>query len=168
MAKDAWNLGAKAWKEIENFKGENLSFVDTESCPSSVTINGKKSELGVEAEELMLLPCGLEVGSSITVIGIPENAHKEYLPELVRRGNGDGSVMVSQFMVELQGLKAVDGEDPPKILHFNPRLKGDWSKKPVIEVNTCYRMQWGKSMRCDGVSSKGDDDTGMILVADFI
>ncbi|XP_020275282.1 hydroxyproline O-galactosyltransferase GALT2 [Asparagus officinalis] len=158
MVKDAWSLGAKAWKEIENFKGENLSFVDTESCPSSVTINGKKSELGLEADEVMVLPCGLEVGSSITVIGIPENAHKEYLPELVARGNGDGSVMVSQFMVELQGLKAVDGEDPPKILHFNPRLKGDWSKKPVIEVNTCYRMQWGKSMRCDGVSSKGDDD----------
>jgi len=41
-------------------------------------------------------------------------------------------VMVSQFMIELQGLKSVDGEEPPKILHLNPRLKGDWSKQPVI------------------------------------
>ncbi|KAF2282545.1 hypothetical protein GH714_043753 [Hevea brasiliensis] len=41
--------------------------------------------------------------------------------------------MVSQFMMELQGLKTVDGEEPPRILHFNPRLKGDWSGKPVIE-----------------------------------
>ena len=51
--------------------------------------------------------------------------------------------MVSQFMMELQGLKTVDGEDPPRILHFNPRLRGDWSGKPVIEQNTCY----GKPMR---------------------
>lgn len=34
------------------------------------------------------------------------------------------AVKVSQFM-ELQGLKAVEGEDPPRILHFNPRLNGD-------------------------------------------
>lgn len=73
-------------------------------------------------------------------------------------------VMVSQFMVELQGLKAVDGEEPPKILHLNPRLKGDWSKRPVIEHNTCYRMQWGKAQRCDGLASNNDDDMlGMII-----
>ncbi|XVE54872.1 hypothetical protein DITRI_Ditri03aG0117400 [Diplodiscus trichospermus] len=67
--------------------------------------------------------------------------------------------MVSQFMMELLGLKTVDGEEPPRILHFNPRLKGDWSGKPVIEQNTCYRMQWGASMRCEGWKSKADDDT---------
>ena len=37
----------------------------------------------------------------------------------------------------------VDGEAPPRILHFNPRLKGDWTGRPVVEQNTCYRMQWG-------------------------
>ncbi|KAL4344023.1 hypothetical protein S83_035262 [Arachis hypogaea] len=45
-------------------------------------------------------------------------------------------------MVELQGLKSVEGKDSPKILHLNPRLRGDWSKRPVIEHNTCYRMHW--------------------------
>lgn len=48
--------------------------------------------------------------------------------------------------------------DPPKILHLNPRIKGDWSHRPVIEHNTCYRMQWGTAQRCDGLSSKKDDD----------
>jgi hypothetical protein len=63
-------------------------------------------------------------------------------------------------MVELQGLKTVEGEDPPRVLHFNPRLKGDWSGKPVIELNTCYRMQWGSALRCEGWKSKADEETG--------
>lgn len=68
--------------------------------------------------------------------------------------------MVSQFMMELLGLKTVDGEEPPRILHFNPRLKGDWSGKPVIEQNTCYRMHWGTPLRCEGWSSQTDEETG--------
>ncbi|MFQ6648397.1 hypothetical protein Gotur_021030 [Gossypium turneri] len=68
-------------------------------------------------------------------------------PKIAVLREGDESVMVTQFMMELQGLKTVDGEDPPRILHFNPRLKGDWSGKPVIEQNTCYRMQWGSALR---------------------
>ncbi|KAA3482898.1 hydroxyproline O-galactosyltransferase GALT4 [Gossypium australe] len=67
--------------------------------------------------------------------------------------------MVTQFMMELQGLKTVEGEDPPQILHFNPRLKGDWSGKPVIKQNTCYRMQWGTSLRCEGWKSRADEET---------
>ena len=61
-------------------------------------------------------------------------------------------------MIELQGLKSVVGEDPPKILHLNPRIRGDWSRRPVIEHNTCYRMQWGTAHRCDGLPSKYNDD----------
>ncbi|MBA0630810.1 hypothetical protein Godav_002871 [Gossypium davidsonii] len=57
-------------------------------------------------------------------------------------------------------MKTVDGEDPPRILHFNPRLKGDWSGKPVIEQNTCYRMQWGSALRCEGWKSRADEETG--------
>ncbi|KAF2302435.1 hypothetical protein GH714_036322 [Hevea brasiliensis] len=72
---------------------------------------------------------------------------------------GEEALMVSQFMMELLGLKTVDGEEPPRILHFNPRLKGDWSGKPVIEHNTCYRMQWGTPLRCEGWSSQADEET---------
>ncbi|XP_072951816.1 hydroxyproline O-galactosyltransferase GALT2-like [Typha angustifolia] len=163
MATEAWALGLKAWEEATSYNdaGGELNPVverNSDACPSSISIPiGRK--VGHDDEKLLFLPCGLAVGSSITVIGTPHSAHKEYVPELAKMGEGDETVMVTQFMVELRGLKAVDGEDPPKILHLNPRLKGDWSKKPIIELNTCYRMQWGKAMRCDGLRSKGSDDT---------
>lgn len=177
MAHDAWNLGSKAWEELENYEDVDESSAGggekkIEPCPSSVSLHREKKtrKVGLGTEEMMLLPCGLEVGSSITVIGMPLVAHKEFVPELIERGRGgggDGMVMVSQFMVELQGIKAVESEDPPKVLHFNPRLKGDWSGRPVIELNTCYRMQWGQSMRCDGMPSAGDDEDKGIFALHF-
>ncbi|KAK1644920.1 hypothetical protein QYE76_062725 [Lolium multiflorum] len=42
---------------------------------------------------------------------------------------------------DLKIILTVDGEDPPRILHFNPRLRDEWSVKPAIEKNTIYRMQ---------------------------
>ncbi|XP_035846269.1 hydroxyproline O-galactosyltransferase GALT2-like [Helianthus annuus] len=97
-----------------------------------------------KGDRIMFLPCGLAAGSSITVVGTPNYAHKEYVPQLARIKGCDPMVLVSQFKVELQGLKYVVAEDPPKILLLNPRLRGDWSHQPVIEHNTCYRMQWGR------------------------
>jgi hypothetical protein len=94
-------------------------------------------------------------------VGKPRWAHPERDPKIALVKEGEEAVMVSQFMMELQGLKTVDGEDPPRILHFNPRLKGDWSGKPVIEQNTCYRMQWGNALRCEGWSSRADEETGI-------
>ncbi|KAL8238238.1 hypothetical protein R6Q59_019319 [Mikania micrantha] len=126
-----------------------------EQCPPWVSISGEELTKG---GRIMFLPCGLAVGSSITVVGTPHNAHKEYVPQLAKTKGGDPVVLVSQFKVELQGLKSVVAEDPPKILHLNPQLRGDWSHQPVIEHNTCYRMQWGAAQRCDGLPSKGDDD----------
>ncbi|KAF5738334.1 Galactosyltransferase family protein isoform 1 [Tripterygium wilfordii] len=160
MVDEAWTLGLKAWEEVEKFDVKD-SEEDTmmegkpESCPSWASASGNELAAG---DRLMFIPCGLAAGSSITVVGTPHNAHQEYVPQLVKLRRGDGLVMVSQFMVELQGLRAVDGEDPPKILHLNPRLRGDWSQHPVIEHNTCYRMQWGTAQRCDGLPSKNDED----------
>ncbi|KAE8661014.1 putative beta-1,3-galactosyltransferase 19 [Hibiscus syriacus] len=121
----------------------------------SVGDSGTTSNRG----RILVLPCGLTLGSHITVVGMPHWAHAENDPKIAVLKEGDESVMVSQFMMELQGLKTVDGEDPPRILHFNPRLKGDWSGKPVIEQNTCYRMQWGSAMRCEGWKSRADEET---------
>jgi len=64
---------------------------------------------------------------------------------------------VAQFAVELRGLRAVDGEEPPRILHLNPRLRGDWSGRSVLEMNTCFRMQWGRAQRCDGTPWPSSD-----------
>ncbi|XP_061370021.1 hydroxyproline O-galactosyltransferase GALT2-like [Gastrolobium bilobum] len=160
MADEAWTLGLKAWKEIDKVDGKESgesSMIDgrLESCPSWISMGGEEL---LKGDNLMFLPCGLAAGSSITVVGTPHYAHKEHAPQLARLRKGNGLVSVSQFMVELQGLKSVDGEDPPKILHLNPRLRGDWSKRPVIEHNTCYRMHWGTAQRCDGLPSENDNE----------
>ncbi|KAK6122997.1 hypothetical protein DH2020_043244 [Rehmannia glutinosa] len=167
-AKDALEVGKKLWQELElveknssnrefssygslNHSSKNKS----ELCPHSISVTGDEfSKNG----KIMMLPCGLTLGSHMTVVGKPRAAHAETDPKISLLKEGQ-YVMVSQFMMELQGLKTVEGEDPPRILHFNPRLKGDWSGKPVIEQNTCYRMQWGTSQRCEGWKSRADEET---------
>ncbi|CAL1367983.1 unnamed protein product [Linum trigynum] len=159
-AKTAWEVGRKMWAEIERDEFDFLELKKpenrTESCPNSVTLTGSEF---LSRGRVVELPCGLTIGSHITVVGKPRAAHAEAEPKISLVKDGVSSVMVSQFMMELQGLKIVDGEDPPRILHFNPRLKGDWSGKPVIEQNTCYRMQWGTGVRCEGWKSNADEET---------
>lgn len=164
-ARDAFAVGKKILEEIEsgNVKAELENRTQngvqnrTESCPNSVSLSGEEM---LKKGKLMVIPCGLTLGSHITVVARPRWAHLERDPKIGLLRDGDDSLMVSQFMMELQGLRAVDGEDPPKILHFNPRIKGDWSGRPVIEQNTCYRMQWGSALRCEGWKSKADEETG--------
>ncbi|CAH9093095.1 unnamed protein product [Cuscuta europaea] len=157
VVRDAFAAGKKLLEEIES--GQIQSDLEyrmqslNESCPISVILTGDEF---VQKGRLLVIPCGLSLGSHVTVVGTPRWAHSE---KDSRIAAGEETVMVSQFMMELQGLKTVDGEDPPRILHLNPRLKGDWSARPVIEQNTCYRMQWGAAMRCDGLMSKADEET---------
>ncbi|KAL6559448.1 Hydroxyproline O-galactosyltransferase galt6 [Orobanche gracilis] len=160
-AKDALEVGGKLWKELEladkNSTDRQFSRKSSKSelCPHSISVNGHEfSKNG----RIIVLPCGLTLGSHMTVVGKPREAHVETDTKISLLKEGQ-YVMVSQFMMELQGLKTVEGEDPPRILHFNPRLKGDWSGKPVIEQNTCYRMQWGTSQRCEGWKSHADEET---------
>ncbi|XP_047316789.1 LOW QUALITY PROTEIN: hydroxyproline O-galactosyltransferase GALT6 [Impatiens glandulifera] len=160
LAKEAFELGKNVWIEMKSGKildqiGKKGMENRTESCPNSVTLPGAEF---AERGRIMMLPCGLTLGSHITVVGKPRKSHPENSPKISLLKDGQ-YLMVSQFMMELQGLKTVDGEEPPRILHFNPRLKGDWSGTPIIEQNTCYRMQWGTALRCEGWKSKADDDT---------
>ncbi|XP_012091982.1 hydroxyproline O-galactosyltransferase GALT5 isoform X2 [Jatropha curcas] len=164
-SKEALMAGKKLWEELESDKiqanpiivNRNSTDNRTEHCPTSITLTGSE----FSARNWMLeLPCGLTLGSHITVVGSPRWAHPEKDPKIASLLEGENELMVSQFLMELQGLKTVDGEDPPRILHFNPRLKGDWSGKPVIEINTCYRMHWGRTpLRCEGWSSDTDEET---------
>ncbi|CAN8251869.1 unnamed protein product [Cochlearia groenlandica] len=163
-AKVAWGVGLKIWEELES--GITVKALEKEkkksdehvssTCPVSLSLTG--SDL-LNQGSLMELPCGLTLGSHITVVGKPRAAHSEKDPKISILREGDEAMKVSQFKLELQGLKAVEGEDPPRILHLNPRLKGDWSGKPVIEQNTCYRMQWGSAQRCEGWRSRDDEET---------
>jgi hypothetical protein len=135
------------------------------ACAQSVVLTAHEfRERGRVAE----LPCGLTLGSHITVAATPRAAHADGDPKIALLRDGDQPIMVSQFMLELQGLNTVDGEDPPRILHFNPRLHGDWSGRPVIEHNTCYRMQWGTPLRCEGRKSHTDEETGRMNSAMFL
>ncbi|GMI78248.1 hypothetical protein like AT5G62620 [Hibiscus trionum] len=162
-AKVAWEVGRKLWEELESGK----VIIDSVNRPKKPKNDSKLCRPSVSLTEseflahgkVMVLPCGLTLGSHLTVVGKPRAAHAETNPRIAFLKDGEDSVKVSQFIMELQGLKTVDGEEPPRILHFNPRLKGDWSRKPVIEQNTCYRMQWGTAMRCEGWKSKADDET---------
>ncbi|CAE5958425.1 unnamed protein product [Arabidopsis arenosa] len=149
-AKHAISMGRKMWDGLDSglIKPDKAPIkTRIEKCPDMVSVS--ESEF-VNRSRILVLPCGLTLGSHITVVATPHWAHVEK--------DGDKTAMVSQFMMELQGLKAVDGEDPPRILHFNPRIKGDWSGRPVIEQNTCYRMQWGSGLRCDGRESSDEEE----------
>lgn len=158
LANEAWLAGARVWSELENssVSGNRTSSEGLDACPQSIFLSQEELQSG---NNVALLPCGLMLGSSITVIGRPLPARWEYISKLYRTKARSLKTLVSQFMVELQGLKVVDGEEPPRILHVNPRLKGDWSGKAVFEVNTCYRGQWGVAQRCSGLESQYEDET---------
>lgn len=162
VVRDAFNLGKKMMEDLKS--GEMVKEVENrtakraeEPCPNSVVLSGDEF---VRKGKMIVIPCGLSLGSHITVVGTPRRAHMDNQSKITLAKDGKGSTMVSQFIMELQGLRVVDGEDPPRILHFNPRLKGDWSGKPVLEQNTCYRMQWGSAQRCEGWRSRADEETG--------
>ncbi|CAA3028454.1 hydroxyproline O-galactosyltransferase GALT6-like [Olea europaea subsp. europaea] len=164
-AREAVKHGEKLWQELDligknsgsssNSTSRSNNRSRREECPQSMSISG---DVFLENGRVMVLPCGLTLGSHITLVGKPRVAHEETDPKISLLKEGQ-YLMVSQFMMELQGLKTVDREDPPRILHFNPRLKGDWSGKPVIELNTCYRMQWGTAQRCEGWKSRDDEES---------
>lgn len=149
----AWKAGQKALIELESYSNitslappvSDKKYIE---CPKSIFLEGKALE---EAHGYMALPCGLTIGSSIAVVGIPRPPHKEHMPSIGHIGDpGSRLTEVSQFMFELHGPRPSENEEPSRILHINPRLKGDWSEKPVIELNSFSRGQWGRSQRCDG------------------
>lgn len=135
-----------------------------EKCPASISRTGAQLR---EQKNLMELPCGMTLGSHITLIARPRAAHEECDPKIKELRKGENAALVSQFRMELLGMKMVDGEEPPRILHFNPRLKGDFTGRPVIEQNTCYRMQWGVPLRCEGWGSTAGEDTGKLQLFCF-
>ncbi|RDY05412.1 Hydroxyproline O-galactosyltransferase GALT6, partial [Mucuna pruriens] len=143
LYQSACRAGKTVWEELQsaNWRGL-LPKPDNRSvpCPQSISLTGPEF-LGLGS--VMVIPCGLTLGSHITVVGKPLTPRRKKC----------------QFVMELQGFKTGEGEEPPKVLHFNPRLKGDWSGKPVIELNTCYRMHWGSALRCDGWKSRAGEDT---------
>ena len=142
---DAVAGGARVFSELQNLDPaaavappSRAEADESSVCTQSIVLTAKEFR---ERGRVVELPCGLTLGSHITVAATPRAAHAEGDPKIALLREGEQPIMVSQFMMELQGLKTVDDEDPLRILHFNPRLRGDWSGKSAIEQNTCYRMQ---------------------------
>ncbi|CAI7879887.1 unnamed protein product, partial [Closterium sp. NIES-53] len=153
-----------------------------------------------EDEELksgdIKLPCGMRVGSAITVVGMVPSAPAEAgrggaapghggtevaareagAGEVAAGGRGTGSEgSALSFMLEILGLVVVKGEEATRIYHLHAHLTGDSRGSSgissvvagsggsssvggsaavrVIEQNTCYRGQWGESVRCEGFAS---------------
>ena len=102
------------------------------------------------------------------MVGKPRRAHLENETRISETPGAN--VMVSQFMLELRREKAGGDKGPAtaRLLHFNPRIKGDWSGKPVIEMNNCYRGQWGAAIRCEGSRSSPSENTGNALHLHFV
>ncbi|KAL6637638.1 hypothetical protein ACP70R_025210 [Stipagrostis hirtigluma subsp. patula] len=115
-------------------------------CPPTVALSGARLRGAGGGVVVLPLPCGLALGSHVTVVGAPRRAPR-----------GRGAAVAQQFAVELRGEG--DGDAAPRILHFNPRLRGDWSGRPVIEQNTRFRGQWGPALRCEGRRSRPDEET---------
>ncbi|PPR91087.1 hypothetical protein GOBAR_AA29591 [Gossypium barbadense] len=119
-AKFAWELGRKLWEELEsrNFVIDSTENVNngSERCPHLVSLSASEF---LDHGNVMELPCGLTLGSYVTLVGKPRGTHPR----------------------------------------TKSKLKGDWNRKPVIELNTCFRMQWGSALLCEGWKSEAYDET---------
>ncbi|MFS8030746.1 putative ganglioside galactosyltransferase [Helianthus anomalus] len=109
-----------------------------------------------KGDRIMFLPCGLAAGSSITVVATPNYAHKEYVPRLARIKGCDPMVLVSQFKVELHGLKYVNAMGAVKRCDGLPS-KGDddmlvdgfprcekWMRNDVVDSKESQTSSWFK------------------------
>ncbi|GJP65548.1 hypothetical protein CLOP_g22426 [Closterium sp. NIES-67] len=156
--------------EREGKKDPRADGADTiKTCQRAIVLTEGDEEL---RSGDVKLPCGMRVGSAITIVGLVPSAPAKSA-EAVHGGAGAGEVAVTgektgsersplSFMLEILGLVVVQGEEATRIYHLHSHLRGDRSSSSsssngegvrVIEQNTCYRGQWGESLRCEGYAS---------------
>ncbi|KAB1216700.1 putative beta-1,3-galactosyltransferase 18 [Morella rubra] len=82
-ARVAWEVGNTFWKEIQSGKAkaivEKNESRSVERCPHSVSLSGSEF---VTRKQVMVLPCGLTLGSHLTLVGKPRPAHAEHEPRI--------------------------------------------------------------------------------------
>ncbi|KAL9226272.1 hypothetical protein vseg_002104 [Gypsophila vaccaria] len=155
----AWAQGGRLWAQVSSPRAQlsprGSKPPKTFRCPQYVYRNVSEME-GEKFSGEVKLPCGMRIGSHVTVVGKPKLAHHVDEASISLMKN----VLVSQFMVELRKEgRGVGTAETTRLLHFNPRIRGDWSEYPVIEMNNCFRGQWGAAVRCDGWASSPDEGT---------
>ncbi|KAL8150170.1 hypothetical protein V2J09_019978 [Rumex salicifolius] len=134
---DATREAANAWSSLMNSVesesiGGNHSLSrkpKTKQCPPFLDkINATRHS---DNSYRLPIPCGLTQGSSITFIGIPHG-------------------VLGNFKIELTGEHIPGEPEPPVILHYNVRLRGDKvTEDPVIVQNTwTVAHDWDAEERC--------------------
>ncbi|CAN6278973.1 unnamed protein product [Urochloa humidicola] len=130
-ANEAIDDGRIAWENLTT-SVHNASSQHREKerlCPYSIrSMDASKSETDSFTTDI---PCGLIVGSSITLIGTP-------------------GVLSGNFRIDLVGTALPGESEKPTVLQYNVRLNGDKiTKHPVIVQNTFTGNNgWGVEERC--------------------
>ncbi|GMY19952.1 hydroxyproline O-galactosyltransferase GALT6-like [Fagus crenata] len=99
---------------------QGLKTVEGGGPTSSFEFQSKK-------KHVMVMCCGLTLGSHVTLVGNPRPTHEENKPKIALLKEEDKSVMISQFIAELQGLKTVEGGGPISSFEFQSKVeRGLW------------------------------------------
>ncbi|KAF5190141.1 Hydroxyproline o-galactosyltransferase galt6 [Thalictrum thalictroides] len=111
-AKDAWVVGKKYWEQLESgkvlsFQEKNLQKNRSESCKPSISLTGLEFRRN---GSIMVLPCGLTLGSHITVVGKPNPAHVEYTPK-IRIVNDDSQAVMWGSALRCEGWRSRADEE---------------------------------------------------------
>ncbi|KAJ8423816.1 LOW QUALITY PROTEIN: hypothetical protein Cgig2_019169 [Carnegiea gigantea] len=158
MADEACRLDLKAWEEVENYDiddvNENFAFQrQSEACPSSIWRTREDLAHGIN---IMFLPGSLQalvlqwwVHHNVLIKSTNQNWRSLQIEH-------DRFVMVSQFALQLQGLKSLEGD--AKMFYLSNRLiRDNLSHELILEHNTYDKKQWGKAQTCAG-SAYADDE----------
>ncbi|PUZ76259.1 hypothetical protein GQ55_1G274900 [Panicum hallii var. hallii] len=135
-ASEAINDGRTAWENLTT-SAHNARYQRREKerlCPYSIhRMDASKSETDSFTIDV---PCGLIVGSSMTLIGTP-------------------GVLSGNFWIDLVGTALPGESEKPTVLQYNVRLNGDKiTKDPVIVQNTFTANNgWGVEDRCPSTNS---------------
>ncbi|KAF8762842.1 hypothetical protein HU200_009009 [Digitaria exilis] len=142
-AREAINDGRTAWENLTaSVHSASSQHREKERlCPYSIRrMDASKSETDCFTIDV---PCGLIVGSSITLIGTP-------------------GVLSGNFWIDLVGTELPGESEKPTVLQYNVRLNGDKiTKDPVIVQNTFTETNgWGVEDRCPGTNSNNATKVG--------
>ncbi|KAG2659333.1 beta-1,3-galactosyltransferase GALT1-like isoform X2 [Panicum virgatum] len=135
-ASEAINDGRTAWENL-TASAHNASYKQRKKerlCPYSIR---RMDASKLETDSFTIdVPCGLIVGSSITLIGTP-------------------GVLSGNFWIDLVGTALPGESEKPTVLQYNVRLNGDKiTKDPVILQNTFTANNgWGVEDRCPSTNS---------------
>jgi hydroxyproline O-galactosyltransferase 2/3/4/5/6 len=104
---DAVAAGSRAFFELEDLDPATAALVRSSGhngfrssikCPQSIALNAVEFR---ERGGVVELPCGLALGSHVTVAATPRPVHAERYPTIAALREGDRPIMVSHFILEL-------------------------------------------------------------------